>query len=47
MIHDQTQTFLDEDKIRFRKNFSTDLALSYLSNKIATGFKFKQIIFGT
>ena len=37
--------FLDENKIcywfqsGFRKNFSTDLCLSYLNNKIATGFE--------
>ena len=39
MIYDQTQTFLDEYKIRFRKRFSTDLTLPYLSKKTATGFK--------
>ena len=45
MIHDQTQVFLDEHKIiyrfqsGFRKNFSTDSCLSYLNNKIATGFE--------
>ena len=39
------QAFLDENKIlfrfqsRFRKHFSTDLCLSYLNNKIATGFE--------
>ena len=44
-INDQTQAFLDENKILyrfqsgFRKHFSTDLCLSYLNNKIATGFK--------
>ena len=45
VIHDQTQAFLDENIIlyrfqsRFRKHFSTDSCLSYLNNKIATGFK--------
>ena len=45
MIHDQTQAFLDENKILhrfqsgFRKNFSTDSCLSYLNNKIAPGFE--------
>ena len=46
MIHDQTQAFLDENKILyrfksgFRKHFSTDSCLSYLNNKINTGFEF-------
>ena len=45
MIHDQTQVFLDENKILyrfqsgFRKNFSSDSCLSYLNNKTATGFE--------
>ena len=45
MSHDQTQVFLDENKILyrfqsgFRKHFSTDLCLSYLSNKVATDFE--------
>ena len=45
VIHDQTQAFLDENKIiyrfqsGFRKNFSTDSCLSYLNNKIVTGFE--------
>ena len=45
MIYDQTQAFLDENKIlcRFQlgfiKSFSMDSCLSHLSNKIATGFK--------
>ena len=45
VIHDQTQAFLDENKILyrfqsgFRKNFSTDSCLSYLNNKIVTGFE--------
>ena len=45
VIHDQTQAFLDENKIiyrfqsGFRKNVSTDSCLSYLNNKIATNFE--------
>ena len=45
IIHDQTQIFLDENNILykyqsgFRKSFSTDSCLSYLYNKIATGFE--------
>ena len=45
MINDQTQAFLDKNKILnrfqsgFRKHFSTDLCLSYLNNKIATDFE--------
>ena len=45
VIHDQTQAFLDENKILyrfqsgFRKHFSTDSCLSYINNKIATGFE--------
>ena len=44
MIYDQTQAFLDENKIlyRFQSGFrkhSADLCLSYLNNKIATGFE--------
>ena len=45
LIHDQTKAFLDENKIlyrfqsRFRKYFPKDLCLSYLTNKITTGFK--------
>ena len=45
MVHDQTQASLDGNKILdqfqsgFRKHFSTDLCLSYLDNKIATGFE--------
>ena len=44
-IHDQTQSFLDKNDIIYRyqsgfRNFSsTDLCLSYLNNKIATGFE--------
>ena len=46
VIHDQTQVSLDENKILYRfqsgfgKHFSTDSCLSYLNNKIATGFEF-------
>ena len=45
VIHDQAQAFLDGNKILyrfqsgFRKHFSTDSCLSYLNNKIATGFE--------
>ena len=45
VIHDQTQSFLNENKILyrfqsgFRKTFSTDSCLSYLNNKIVTGFE--------
>ena len=45
VIHDQTQAFLDENKIlhrfqsEFRKNFCTDSCLSYLNNKTAPGFE--------
>ena len=45
VIHDQTQEFLDANKILyrfqsgFRKGYSTDSCLSYLNNKIATGFE--------
>ena len=45
VVHDQMHAFLDENKILykfqsgFRRNFSTDLCLSYLSNKIASGFE--------
>ena len=44
MIHNQTQSFLDENKILysfqsgFRKNYSTDSFLSFLNNKIYKGF---------
>ena len=44
VIHDQTQEFLDTNKILFkfqsgfRKGYSTDSCLSYLNNKIAAGF---------
>ena len=45
VVHDQTQAYLDENKILyrfqsgFRKDFSTGSCLSYLNNKIATGFE--------
>ena len=46
VVHDQTQAYLDENnkilyrfQSGFRKDFSTDLCLSYLNNKIATGFE--------
>ena len=45
VVHDQTQASLEGNKILdkfqsgFRKHFSTDLCLSYLDNKIATGFE--------
>ena len=44
IIHNQTQAYLDENKILykfqsgFRQNHSTDSALSYLSDKIQCGF---------
>ena len=43
VIHDQTQYFLDIKNIfcyqlGFRKNYSTNLCLSYLSDKILKGF---------
>ena len=44
VIHDQTQTFLADNKILynyqsgFRKNHSTDSCLSYLNDKILQGF---------
>ena len=45
IIHDQTQNFLDKNNViyryqsGFRKFYSTDSCLSYLNNKIATGFE--------
>ena len=45
VIHDQTQEFLDTNKILFkfqsgfRKGYSTDSCPSYLNNKIAAGFE--------
>ena len=44
-IHDQTQKYLDDYNILYRyqsdfsKSYSTDSCLSYLNNKIATGFE--------
>ena len=44
VIHEQTTEFLDKHKILFkfqtglRKNHSTDLCLSYLTDKISNGF---------
>ena len=44
IVHNQTQTFLDENKILykfqsgFRENHSTDTSLSYLNDKILRGF---------
>ena len=45
IIHDQTQNFLDKNNViyryqsGFRKIYSTDSCLSYLNNKITTGFE--------
>lgn len=45
VVHDQTQAFLNENKILYRfesgftKNLTTGLCLSYLNNKIATSFE--------
>ena len=45
VVHDQTQKFLDDNNILyryqsgFRKCYSTDSCLSYLNDKIATGFE--------
>ena len=45
VVHDQTQMFLDKYNIiyryqsGFRKFYSTDSCLSYLNNKISTGFE--------
>ena len=45
IIHDQTQSFLDKNNViyryqsGFRKFYSTDSCLSYLNNKITTGFE--------
>ena len=44
VIHDQTQSFLDDNNILydfqsgFRKKYSTDSCLSFLTDKISTGF---------
>ena len=45
IIHNQTQNFLDTNRILyryqsgFRKHYSTDTCLSYLSDKVRTGFE--------
>ena len=45
IIHDQTQVFLDENKILFtyqsgfRKHYSTDTCLSYLTDRVQNGFE--------
>ena len=45
IIHDQTQVFLDENKILFtyqsgfRKQYSTDTCLSYLTDRVRNGFE--------
>ena len=45
VIHNQTQNFLDKNRILysyqsgFRKHYSTDTCLSYLTNKVQTGFQ--------
>ena len=45
IIHDQTQNFLDKNNViyryqsGFRKFYSSDSCLSYLNNKITTGFE--------
>ena len=45
IIHDQTQVFLDENKTLFtyqsgfRKQYSTDIHLSYLMDKVRNGFE--------
>ena len=45
IIHNQTQSFLDENKILytyqsgFRKHYSTDTCLSYLTNRLRNGFE--------
>ena len=45
IIHDQTQVFLDENKILFTyqsgfcKHYSTDTCLSYLTDKVHNGFE--------
>ena len=44
IIHDQTQNYLDNSNLLcryqsgFRKNYSTDLCLSYLCDKVSKGF---------
>ena len=45
VIHNQTQNFLDKNgilysyQLGFRKHYSTDTCLSYLTNKVQTGFE--------
>ena len=45
VIHNQTQNFLNKNRILcsyqsgFRKHYSTDTCLSYLTNKVQTGFE--------
>ena len=45
ITHDQTQVFLDENNILFtyqsgfRKHYSTDMCLSYLTDKVRNGFE--------
>ena len=45
IIHNQTQSFLDENKILytyqsgFRKHYSTDTCLSYLTDRLRNGFE--------
>ena len=45
VIHSQTQNFLDTNMILysyqsgFRKHYSTDICLSYLTDKVRTGFE--------
>ena len=45
IIHDQTQVFLDDNKILFPyqswfcKHYSTDTCLSYLTDKVRNGFE--------
>ena len=45
IIHNQTQSFLDENKILytyqsgFRKHYSTDTSLSYLADRVRNGFE--------
>ena len=45
IIHNQTQSFLDENKILytyqsgFRKHYSTDICLSYLTDRLCNGFE--------
>ena len=51
IIHNQTQSFLDENKILytyqsgFRKHYSTDTCLSYLTDRLCNGFE-KRLLTG-